>query len=394
MRALGIEVDRPGPTDVVIHGRGLDGLQPPAEPLDCVRSGTTMRLLSGILAGQPFESEVTGAPQLLRRPMRRITRPLRSMGAEIDDTEGHGPLTIRPGELRGREHVLPVASAQVKSAILLAGLYAPGVTVVHQPGPARDHTERMLAGLLRSEPDDTRLNEPLVRYTMEAVHLDAARIGRMAPMDVQIPGDLSSAAFLITAALLLPGSDVELEDVGANPTRTGYLDVLHAMGADVTARDQHAQAGEPVATLRIRAGGLTGTEIAGDTVVRMIDEFPILAVAATQADGTTVVREAAELRVKETDRIAGIAAALQAMGAAIQPTPDGFVVEGPCRLHGAVVDSRGDHRLAMALTVAGLVAEGETVVRSAECIADSFPGFAGVLQALGAPVRRVEDGHG
>ena len=391
VRSLGIEVERPAPTEVVIHGRGLGGLQPPEEGLDCVRSGTTMRLLSGILAGQPFASEVTGAPQLLRRPMRRITRPLRAMGAEIDDTEGHGPLHIRPGALQGRKHVLPVPSAHVKSAILLAGLYASGVTVVHQPGPARDHTERMLANLLQPRPGDEDRSEPLVRYTMDRVHLDATRVGQMAPMHLRVPGDLSSAAFLITAALLLPGSEVVLQDVGMNPTRTGYLDVLQTMGAHITVLDQGSEEGEPVGTLQVQSGTLNGTDVSGDTVVRMIDEFPILAVAATQAGGTTVVRDAAELRVKETDRIAGIAAALRKMGAPITPQPDGFVVEGPCRLQGTVVDSRGDHRLAMALAVAGLLAEGETVIRGAECISDSFPGFTDTLQGLGASIRRVAD---
>jgi 3-phosphoshikimate 1-carboxyvinyltransferase len=389
VRALGVDVERPTPTDAVIHGRGLGGLRPPSRPLNCVRSGTTMRLLSGILAGQPFASEVTGAPQLLRRPMRRITRPLRSMGAEIEDIEGHGPLSIRPGALQGRDHVLPVASAQVKSAILLAGLYASGQTVVHQPGPARDHTERMLAALLKPKAGDENPDEPLVRYTTASVHLDAGRIGQMSPMDLQVPGDLSSAAFLITAALLVPGSEILLEGLGMNPTRTGYLDVLKSMGADIAVLEQAVQEGEPVGTLRIRAGGLNGVEVFGDTVVRMIDEFPILAVAATQAEGTTVVRDAAELRVKETDRIAGIAAALEKMGGAIETRPDGFVVEGPCRLRGAVVDSQGDHRLAMALAVAGLIAEGETVVASADCVSDSFPGFSETLQGLGAAIREV-----
>lgn len=392
MRALGIDIERPAHTEVVIHGQGMHGLQPPVEPLNCVRSGTTMRLLSGILAGQPFASEVTGVPQLLRRPMRRITRPLRAMGAEIDDVEGNGPLSIRPGNLKGHEHTLPVASAQVKSAILFAGLYASGVTVVHQPGPARDHTERMLAALLRPKPGDPNPDRPLVRYTMASVRLDAPRIGEMSPLDLQVPGDLSSAAFLITASLLLPGSDVVLEGIGMNPTRTGYLDVVQSMGAEVRVLDKEIQEGEPIGTLRVKAGSLDGVEIAGDTVVRMIDEFPILAVAATQASGTTVVRDAAELRVKETDRIAGIAAALQRMGAVIETRPDGFVVEGPCHLQGAVVDSWGDHRLAMALAVAGLIAEGETVVESAECVTDSFPGFPETLQGLGAAIRRAEDG--
>ncbi len=387
VRSLGVRIehsDAAGETTLVIHGQGLRGLQSPGAALDCQRSGTTMRLLAGILAGQAFNSVLTGDPQLLRRPMRRVTEPLRQMGARIADTGGHGPLLIDGGaQLHGGEHGLAVASAQVKSAVLLAGLYADGPVVVRQPGPARDHTERMLAAQI--EPRDATVT-PLVYDTLGAT-LDPAAIAYLRPLDRVIPGDVSSAAFPLVAALLVPESDVLLVGVGVNPTRTGLFDVLRAMGGDIAPVNSRDQGGEPVADLRVRASALSGAEVQGETVVRMIDEFPILAVAATQAAGTTVVRDAAELRVKETDRIATVVAELRKLGARIEPRPDGFVVEGPTALKGAEVDSHGDHRLAMALVVAGLVAEGKTRVFGAERIPDSFPGFVELMEILGARIR-------
>lgn len=389
MRTLGIEAEVRESTgengvasaDVTIHGCGLRGLQAPYAPLDCVRSGTTMRLLAGILAGQTFDSVLAGDSQLLRRPMRRITEPLRAMGAAITDTEGHGPLVIRGKKLRGSEHHLTVASAQVKSAILLAGLFAEGVTVVHECGPARDHTERMLlAQIIKS----ANQNKSALIVDGLVVTLDPAGIDHLEPLNMVVPGDISSAAFPLVAALLVADSEITLEGVGVNPTRTGLLDVLAAMGAGITQENRHEQGGESVADLVVQSTSLVGTEIGGDTVVRMIDEFPILAVAATQAHGTTIVRDARELRVKETDRIATVVAELRKLGAEIAAREDGFVVEGPTRLSGATVDSHGDHRLGMALAVAGLVAEGEPVIENAGCIADSFPGFANVLRSLGA----------
>jgi 3-phosphoshikimate 1-carboxyvinyltransferase len=376
VRALGVAVERPEPTALIIHGRGLDGLRRPDAPLNCVRSGTSMRLLAGILAGQPFESTLTGDPQLLRRPMERIARPLRRMGAEIETVEGHAPLTIHGRRLHGHDHALPVASAQVKSAILLAGLYAEGETIVRQPGPARDHTERMLVAM-GADITVTGLNVILAPSPPHPLTLS--------PLSLTVPGDISSAAFLLVAGLLVPGSEVGIEGVGVNETRTGLLDVLAGMAADVALDDRREQGGEPVADLTARASALRGTTIAGEMVVRMIDEFPVLAVAATQAEGETVVREAEELRVKETDRIAVIASELRKMGARIEPQPDGFVVEGPTRLQGAVVDSHGDHRIAMALAVAGLIAQGQTTIKNTACIADSFPGFEDVLQDLTSP---------
>jgi 3-phosphoshikimate 1-carboxyvinyltransferase len=304
--------------------------------------------------------------------MGRIAGPLREMGADVATTDGHAPLTIRRSALHGREHTLPVTSAQVKSAILLAGLYTDGPTVVRQPGPARDHTELMLTAM---------------GADVEIAGLDVTLTpspSPLKPLDLTVPGDISSAAFLLVAALLLPGSQLTVEDTGVNPTRTGLLDVLETMGAQISLDSRPRQGGEPMVDLTARASDLQAIRVAGDTVVRMIDEFPLLAVAATQARGTTVVRDAAELRVKETDRIAVIASQLQKLGADIEPQPDGLVVRGPTPLHGAIVDSHGDHRIAMALAVAGLVAEGETTVRNASCIADSFPGFVETMQHIGA----------
>ena len=371
LRALGVKVEVHDPTALTIHGRGLRGLRVPRVPLNCARSGTTMRLLAGILAGQPFESTLTGEEQLLRRPMGRIAEPLRRMGADIETVDGHAPLTVRGRRLQGYDHVLRVASAQVKSALLLAGLYADGPTVVRQPGPARDHTELMLAAMgaaIEVNGLDVTLSPPV----------------SLSPLALDVPGDVSSAAFLLVAAALVPGSNITVESVGINPTRTGLLDILSAMGAGLVVDGEHQQRSEPVADVTVRGSELQGVEVGGDTVVRMIDEFPLLAVAATQAHGTTVVRDATELRVKETDRIAAVAAGLKALGAHVEPLPDGFIVEGPTQLHGAVVDSQGDHRLAMALAVAGLIAEGQTVVENAECITDSFPGFIELMRKLGA----------
>jgi 3-phosphoshikimate 1-carboxyvinyltransferase len=389
LRALGIHVEAHDETTLTVGGRGLHGLQAPGAPLNCVRSGTTMRLLAGILAGQSFDCTLTGDPQLLRRPMRRITEPLRHMGARIEATDSRAPLAIHGRRLHGCDHTLAVASAQVKSALLLAGLYADGPTTVRQPGPARDHTERMLAAMgaaIQTAGLNVTLDPSPVLRQASMVSLSNHQDAALSPLALHIPGDLSSAAFPLVAAALLSGSEVTIERVGVNPTRTGLMDVLRAMGAGVAVENEHEQGGEPVADVTMRASDLAGVEVSGHTVVRMIDEFPVLAVAATQAHGTTVVRDAAELRVKETDRIATAVAELRVLGARIEPRPDGFVVEGPTPLRGGVVDSRGDHRLAMALAVAGLFAQGEVTIENAECVADSFPGFAGFMQSLGAKI--------
>jgi 3-phosphoshikimate 1-carboxyvinyltransferase len=372
---LGIEIEELAPTTLAVHGRGLVGLQEPEDILDCVRSGTTLRLLAGLLAGQSFLSVLSGDGQLRRRPMGRVTEPLCRMGATVLGREGgrRPPLAIQGGNLFGIEYTLPVASAQVKSALLLAALYAGGPTALHVPGPARDHTERMLLAM---------------GGDLEAGNGDVEiRPGReLQPLNVVVPGDFSSAAFLIVAASLLPGSEISIEGVGVNPTRTGLLDVLQEMGADVVLHNERMASGERVADLGVRTSELRGIEVGGNTVVRMIDEFPVLAVLATQAQGETIVRDAGELRVKETDRIATTVGELRRLGAEIEPRPDGFVVHGPTPLAGSAVHSHGDHRLAMALVVAGLIAAPETLVQDVDCIADSFPGFVPTVARLGGQV--------
>lgn len=409
MQALGVSIDdqtpgfteKPGvsSSDLLIRGRGLYGLREPEDVLHCAGSGTTIRLLAGLLAGQPFTSVLTGAEPLRRRPMGRVADPLRLMGATVLGREGGRlpPLTIRGGNLRGIDYRLPVASAQVKSAILLAGLFAEGKTILHEPGPSRDHTERLLRDF---------------GVAVESQGLTVRLFGGQAlraPVDgIAIPADFSSAAFLLVAAAIVPGSEIRLPGVGVNPTRTGLYDLLTAMGTDLQVRDERRKTedgstpsregpsssilrpssdmGEPIAEITIRGSALRGAEAAGDLIVRAIDEFPIFAVAATQAEGVTVVREAGELRVKESDRIASVATELRKMGAAIEERPDGMIVTGPSKLRGAVVECHRDHRLAMALAVAGLVAEGQTIVRGAEAIGDSFPNFVETMQALGADV--------
>jgi 3-phosphoshikimate 1-carboxyvinyltransferase len=376
VRAMGVVVEQRQPTELIVHGRGLRGLQPPgpAVPLDCQGSGTTMRLLAGILAGYSATSVLAGHAGLRRRPMERVAAPLRLMGAVVGTQDGRPPVTITGGRLRGVDYRMPVASAQVKSAVLLAALYAEGETVVRQPGPARDHTERMLKaqGVRLVEQGDTITLIPDTRP--------------LAPWSLTVPADFSSAAFPLVAALLVPDAEVTLRQTGVNPTRTGLLDMLHLMGAEIGVTHVSEQGGEPVADLLVRSSQLEGEVVEGDMVVRMIDEFPIFAVAATQARGETAVRDAQELRVKESDRIAAVACELRKMGALIEERPDGFIVQGPVRLRGACVGSHGDHRLAMALVVAGLIAEGETVVEGCQVIGDSFPGFEEQMRTLGAVV--------
>jgi 3-phosphoshikimate 1-carboxyvinyltransferase len=376
VRALGVIVEQRAPTELIVHGRGLRGLCPPGPevPLDCQGSGTTMRLLAGILAGYAATTVLDGHAGLRRRPMERVAVPLRLMGASVQTSDGRPPIAITGGHLHGIDYDLPVASAQVKSAILLAGLYADGCTVVRQPGQARDHTERML----RSQ--GVELQDAANTITL-------VPDGRsLAPWSSAVPADFSSAAFPIVAALLVPGSEIVLRQTNTNPTRTGLLDVLLRMGARIEVVGESEQTGEPVADLVVRASDLRASAVDGDVVVRMIDEFPILAVAATQATGETVVRDAQELRVKESDRIAAVAGELRKMGARVEERKDGFVVEGPVCLRGTHVDSHGDHRLAMALVTAGLVAEGDTIVQGCDVIGDSFPGFVELMRSLGARI--------
>ena len=396
---LGIAVDDVTPSDgasalhrhLIVHGGGLEGLREPPDVLDCGGSGTTMRLLAGILAGQPFTSILTGNVALRKRPMGRVVDPLRRMGATALARNGGQlpPLAILGGHLCGYDHKLAVASAQVKSAILLAGLFADGQTIVREPGPSRDHTEQMLRWF----------GVELEVAAQPGVVSIAGNQHLRPPTDatLTVPADFSSAAFPLVAALLVPDSQVSLCGVGTNPTRTGLVDILHAMGAlltqvtqarvDTLARIRSAIDTEPTTDLQVRACELDAVDIGGDLVVRAIDEFPIFAIAATQARGITTVRDASELRVKESDRISAVTAELRKMGANIEERPDGMLIYGPARLRGAAVESHRDHRLAMALAVAGLVADGPTLVRDAEVVNDSFPGFVETMQSLGADIR-------
>lgn len=371
VRTLGARVRVEG-RDLLIESKAFTAWGEPAAPLDCIRSGTTMRLLAGLLAGRPWFSVLTGDPQLLRRPMGRVVEPLRAMGAAIDGrAEGRfPPLAIRGGNLRGIRYEMPIASAQVKSCLLLAALSAEGETVVIEPKLSRDHTERMLRAR----------GVPL--RTEGVCHSLQGPVASIPPLDVRIPGDFSSAAYPLAAALMVATGPVIVRGVGVNPTRTGLLDAIALMGAMVRCHNEGNDAGEPVADLEIEAQSLSGADLSPALVPRMIDEYPILALLATQAVGRTTITGAEELRVKETDRIAALVAQLQRLGAQIEERPDGFVIDGPTRLRGTVVDSGGDHRLAMTLAVAGLVADGETVVQGAECIVDSFPGFERIMEQL------------
>ncbi len=364
LRELGIFTEESEST-VSIQGKGLGGLTEPDDVLNCENSGTTMRLLAGLLSGQDFFSVLTGDGSLRRRPMSRIIQPLSQMGAEIRARSGgrFAPLSIQGSTLKSIDYTLPVASAQVKSAILLAGLCADGETIVEEPYPTRDHTERMLA--LFGAKIEKAGERTILRG--EDSNLEAK--------ELIVPGDLSSAAYFIVLASLARDSEILLKDVGVNPTRTGILDALEMMGAGISFLNRRTVSNEPVADLMIKSGGLEGREVSGKLIPRLIDEIPVLAVAATQAEGVTVVRDAAELRVKETDRIKAIVKELKKMGAKIEEREDGFTVEGPTRLYGASCSSFGDHRIAIALAIAGLIADGVTTIDGAECIDISFPEF-------------------
>ena len=373
LRALGVDAEQGSATSVSVHGRGLRGLREPPGVLDCARSATTMRLVAGLAAGQRFLTVLSGHDQLLGRPMGRVVEPLRRMGATILGRDGGqlAPLAIQGGRLRGIEHELTVPSAQVKSALLLAGLYAQGPTTIVCAAPSRDHTERMLLAM----------GAPVA---LADGQVSVRPVDGLSPLELTVPGDFSSAAFLIVAATLVPGSEISIDGVGVNPTRTGLLDALASMGATVTVDNWRSDGGEPVADLTVRASELTGATVQGALTVRTVDELPILTIAATQAAGQSEVRDAAEMRVKESDRIAATVEGLRLFGADITPSSDGFVVRGPTPLRGCAVPSYGDHRLAMAFVVAGLVASGETVVHGMDLVSDSYPGFAEALAGLGA----------
>ncbi len=367
LSALGVGITRAA-DEVIVEGR--DGvLCEPGDVLDCGNSGTTIRLLTGILAGQSFLSVLTGDESLRRRPMARVSEPLRSMGARIDGRQGGGlaPLVVRGTALDNRTFRPAHASAQVKTALLLAGLQGQGTQTIIEPGRSRDHTERMLAAMG-------------ARLLCQGATVSLEGGQRLAARDVDVPGDISSAAFFLVAASIRPGSELCLKGVGLNPTRAGILDVLWRMGADITIEHAGEVCGEPVGDLIVRSSPLRGTIIGGDEIPRLIDELPVLAVAAAVATGRTTVTDAAELRVKESDRIATTVAMLRSFGASIEPRPDGFVVDGGAPLHPGEIHPHGDHRIAMAGAVASLLTGG--TLSDPDCMAVSFPGFLRILLAL------------
>ncbi|HEX8311515.1 MAG TPA: 3-phosphoshikimate 1-carboxyvinyltransferase [Chthoniobacteraceae bacterium] len=369
MRALGVEIDTPDETTLVVHGKRR-AFTAPTRDIDCGNSGTTMRLLAGLLAGQPFRSRLIGDASLSKRPMRRVIEPLTEMGAKVtaEGRDGRPPLVIEGGELKPIHYFSPVASAQVKSAVLLAGLFAPGKTSVTEPTQSRDHTERMLEYfLVRPQKQD----------------LTVSLFGGQTPesRDFQVPGDISSAAFWLVAAAAQPRSHLLVRNVGLNETRTGVLAVLLRMGAHVREIIENEDA-EPLGSVEIQGARLKGTIIAGKEIPNVIDELPILAVAGALAYGKTIIADAAELRVKETDRLAAIATNLRAMGAQVAETEDGMEILGGAPLHGARLQSFGDHRIAMAFAIAGLFAEGETIIEGTECVNTSYPGFYKQLEKI------------
>ncbi len=371
LRALGVRIDRLAANRIAIAGAGPAALTEPASVLDAGNSGTSLRLLAGLLAGRPFFSVLSGDASLVRRPMRRIVEPLRSMGATLlgRAEDAYPPLAVRGGRLRGIGWQSPVASAQVKSAILLAGLQASGETSVVEPRLSRDHTERMLAAFGVSA---------VRRATMVTIRGPA----RLKAARVSVPGDLSSAAFFLVAAAVRPGGAIEVRDVGVNPTRAGLLDVLERMGAAVSRVDERDEGGEPMADLVVRGARLHGIRIEADEIPRLIDEIPVLAVAAALAEGETLIQGAAELRVKEVDRLAALTEELGKLGAAVRTEGDTLRIEGGRPLRGTTVTSRGDHRMAMSLAVAALFAEGESTVEDVACAGTSFPGFLPLLQTV------------
>ena len=374
-RKMGVEIERK-PSSILVHGKGLRGLTAPASTLNVGNSGTTTRLISGILSGQNFATTLSGDDSLNSRPMKRIMTPLNTMGAHIRSLNDNGcaPLHIRPGALHGIHYQSPVASAQVKSAVLLAGLYADSPTSVTEPALSRNHTELMLQGF--------------GAYVATDLHTDGTATAHVEPckelygQQICVPGDISSAAYFIAAALLVPGSELLVKNVGTNFTRAGFLKVCKAMGADIETVSQTIEGGESRADLLVRYSHLKGTVIEGDIIPTLIDEIPMIAIMAAFADGQTVIRDAAELKVKETNRIDTVTAGLKAMGAVITPTDDGMIIEGTGHLNGASIQSYLDHRIAMAFSVAGLASDGETQIVDSQCVDVSYPEFYATLNSV------------
>lgn len=374
-RKMGVEIERK-PSSILVHGKGLRGLTAPASTLNVGNSGTTTRLISGILSGQNFATTLSGDDSLNSRPMKRIMTPLNTMGAHIRSLNDNGcaPLHIRPGALHGIHYQSPVASAQVKSAVLLAGLYADSPTSVTEPALSRNHTDLMLQGF--------------GAYVATDLHTDGTATAHVEPckelygQQICVPGDISSAAYFIAAALLVPGSELLVKNVGTNFTRAGFLKVCKAMGADIETVSQTIEGGESRADLLVRYSHLKGTVIEGDIIPTLIDEIPMIAIMAAFADGQTVIRDAAELKVKETNRIDTVTAGLKAMGAVITPTDDGMIIEGTGHLNGASIQSYLDHRIAMAFSVAGLASDGETQIVDSQCVDVSYPEFYATLNSV------------
>ena len=369
-RRLGIDIENEAGI-VTVHGKGLHGLQAPTEVLDCGNSGTTTRLISGILSGQKFPVTLTGDASIQNRPMGRIIKPLTQMGAQITSERGDGcaPLHIQGGALHGIHYQSPVASAQVKSAILLAGLYAEGETAVTEPTLSRNHTELMLKGFGAdiSSSGTTASSRP---------------VSELHGQGITVPGDISSAAYFLAAGSLIPNSEILIQNVGINPTRAGIITVCNAMGADLTLLNEHVVSGEPVADLLIRTSQLKATTIEGAIIPTLIDELPVIALMACFAEGTTIIRDAAELKVKESNRIQVMVDNLTAMGAHVEGTDDGMIIEGGHPLHGAVVYSHLDHRIAMTFAIAGKLASGETEITGAECVNISYPTYYQDMEML------------
>lgn len=373
-RAMGVRIEGPAQGHVVVHGVGLRGLKAPPGVVDLGNSGTSIRLLAGLLAGQTFDVTLTGDESLCKRPMNRVADPLRQMGAKIETgTGGVPPLTLRGGQtLKGIDYLLPIASAQVKSCLLLAGLYALGTTRIVEPAPTRDHSERMLRGFGYT-------------VTCEGAAVSLKGGGTLSATTVDIPADISSAAFFMVAATIAPGSDITLQHVGVNPTRTGVINILRMMGAQIEVNNERLAGGEPVADIRVRYAPLQGITIPQDQVPLAIDEFPVLFVAAACATGTTVLSGAAELRVKESDRIQAMADGLSTLGVQLQTQPDGIIIHGGT-LRGGELDSEGDHRIAMAFAVAALGSSAPIRIRNCNNVATSFPGFATLSRQLGLTI--------
>lgn len=394
LTALGVAWELDG-TTLTVQGKGLSGLQTPAAPLYCGNSATTLRLLAGVLAAANLDAILDGSPGLRRRPMDRIVEPLRAMGINVEATDGNfAPLTFRKSNKSANQQtskptnhspnhqiLLPVASAQVKTCLLLAALAADHPITIIEPGPSRDHTERMLASM-GVEIVNSQLSIDDCQYSTTLTPPTAP----LSSLHLTIPGDISAAAFLIVAALITPGSEITIQGVGLNPTRTGLLDALTAMGADIRITNHASQSGEPVGDLTVRHSPLHGTEVSGSLVVRMIDEFPAFAVAAAYADGATVVREATELRHKESDRISVLCEQLRAVGVEIEEMPDGFTLPGNTIPRGGIINPHGDHRLAMSLAIAGLGAQGPIAIQNPNIIHESYPEFQETLEGLGAQI--------